>query len=827
MNKGGLKSMKSKILKKLCSGLLALSMLTSPGIGQSVGELVGSGITVNAADTLTCGDYEYTVNSDNTITIKKYTGSGTEIMIPSSIDGKKVTSIGEMAFSYCKSLTSITIPNSVVSIEHAAFYYCHGLTSITIPNSVTSIGDESFFNCTELTSIAIPNSVITIGDSAFKYCQNLKSVNIPDSVTTIGFWAFSYCTSLENISVSAGNSVYSSKDGILFNKKGTEIVSFPCAKTIKYVIPDGVISIGSHAFSGCSGLAGITIPNSVTSIGVWVFEDCSNLTSITIPDSVTSIGNGTFYGCSGLTSITIPNSVTFIGSSVFNYCKNLKSITIPNGVTSIGYGVFSNCTNLTSITIPNSVISIGGSAFAYCHSLKSITIPNSVTSIGGSAFEHCNSLKSITIPDSVTSIGSRAFRDCTVLTSINIPNGVTEIGNYAFYGCYDLTIYGNKGSYAETYAKNNNIPFVEKTVVRTVSFDTKGGNTLNSIDLTNASKYGTLPVPQKRGYIFKDWSLNETTENKSLFEKDTDIYFQIPDCWRYNDDMIYYDSLIIYCHLWNTETDSSEKEPCIYPWKDEKEICTYVGNNIYKYTIPAGSDVNGVIFASNQFDQTNDISIGTVCANDMLIIPEPDNPIVSYTSSYGSADGYQDIILVGTGNNAGSVPTSITLYTGTGYWYEAEWTVNKEYKSMICDTTFMTLSDTNTAKNYNNYWLDKQDRIIDKPKNVKIKGYKFVDANTDIPLPISHNLYAVWENADLYYLSYNMNGGNGSIDSQDVYSNEKAIITNYQPTRTDYTFLGWSKQPDSVTAQYKAGNEISLSSNHYPQLKHKRIEYNS
>ena len=93
MNKGGWKSMKSKILKKLCSGLLALSMLTSPGIGQSVGELVGTSITVNAVDVLTYGDYNYTVNSDNTVTITKYIGTNITAIIPNSIDSKTVKSI--------------------------------------------------------------------------------------------------------------------------------------------------------------------------------------------------------------------------------------------------------------------------------------------------------------------------------------------------------------------------------------------------------------------------------------------------------------------------------------------------------------------------------------------------------------------------------------------------------------------------------------------------------------------------------------------------------------------------------------------------------------
>ncbi len=112
------------------------------------------------------------------------------------------------------------------------------------------------------------------------------------------------------------------------------------------------------------------------------------------------------------------------------------------------------------ITIPNSVTSIGDFAFTGCVNLTSITIPNSVTSIGWYAFYGCSSLTSITIPDSVTSIGDEAFKDCSSLTSITIPDSVTFIGNAAFDGCLsDLTIYGVSGSYAQTYAEENDIKF--------------------------------------------------------------------------------------------------------------------------------------------------------------------------------------------------------------------------------------------------------------------------------------------------------------------------------------------------------------------------------
>ena len=233
------------------------------------------------------GNLYYETLSSNTAKVVGYIGNPTSVSIPTLIqyNGKQytVTSIGEEAFDWCTSLTSITIPNSVTSIGEGAFYYCSSLTSVTIPNSVTSIGSYAFYNCSSLTSVTIPNSVTSIEYSAFSRCSSLISVTIPNSVTSIESYAFSDCSSLTSI-----------------------------------VIPNSVTSIGKSAFYGCSSLTSVTIPNSVTSIGDNAFNGCSSLTSVTIPNSVTSIGKSAFDGCSSLTTvickaILVPST----GESVF------------------------------------------------------------------------------------------------------------------------------------------------------------------------------------------------------------------------------------------------------------------------------------------------------------------------------------------------------------------------------------------------------------------------------------------------------------------------------------------------------------------------------
>ena len=162
-----------------------------------------------------------------------------------------------------QNIESYVIPTSVTSIGDNAFTVCRSLSKIVIPSSVTSIGSGAFSFCRSLSDIIIPSSVTSIGDNAFRYCSSLSDIVIPSSVTSIGKGAFSYCRSLPKI-----------------------------------VIPSSVTSIGDHAFDGCDSLSEIVIPSSVTNIGDWAFSGCDSLSEIVIPSSVTSIGDSAFYNCS-------------------------------------------------------------------------------------------------------------------------------------------------------------------------------------------------------------------------------------------------------------------------------------------------------------------------------------------------------------------------------------------------------------------------------------------------------------------------------------------------------------------------------------------------
>ena len=281
--------------------------------------------------TFTSGDWECYITDDGTLSIR-YLGNDNEVVVPEKLDGRKVTDIGDSAFAFCESLTSVTIPDGVTSIGGNAFCVCSSLISVTIPDSVTYIGESTFCVCTSLTSVTIPDSVMCIDGNPFVLCDKLTE-----------------------IVVSPDHMFYETIDGVLISKPDMKLVCYPCAfREETYQIPDGVMAIGNGAFHSCKALTSITIPDSVTSIGVLAFAYCGSMTSITIPDSVTSIGAYAFTGCESLTSVTIPDSVTSIGEGAFSFCGSLTSVTIPDSVTSIGDDAFAGCESLTATVGRNS-----------------------------------------------------------------------------------------------------------------------------------------------------------------------------------------------------------------------------------------------------------------------------------------------------------------------------------------------------------------------------------------------------------------------------------------------------------------------------------------
>ncbi len=433
-----------------------------------------------ADDSGSCGDnVTYTFNSATGVLSISGTGMMTDYQSKSYVPW----------YSYRSSVRSVIIGSGVTSIGEDAFYDCTALTSVTIPNSVTSIGFSAFYGCTALTGVTLPTSLTNIGQWAFEDCTSLTSVTIPNSVASIGEGAFANCIKMVRIEVDSGNTVFTTIDGVLFDKQKTKVLACPGRKAGTFAIPSSVTRICKGAFCGCTGLTSVSIPASVTGIGDQAFDGCTGLTSITIPDGVTSIAYRAFRRCTGLTSITIPASVTSIGYYAFDGCTGLTNVTIPVNVTTVNVGAFDSCTSLTSITFLNPNVIIGSADYHYdvfhgctatgftihgyaastaeiyavagnipfvsignlsgqcgdgvTWSLDPVTGVLTITGSGaisdyadaGSPFYNNDKIRTAVIEDGVTVIGRCLFEGCSDLTSVSIPATVTVIGYSSFRNC--------------------------------------------------------------------------------------------------------------------------------------------------------------------------------------------------------------------------------------------------------------------------------------------------------------------------------------------------------------------------------------------------------
>lgn len=413
--------------------------------------------------------------------------------------------------------------------------------------NVTSIGNSAFINCNVITGISIPNTVTSIGENAFKNCAGINQVSISQNVTYISSTAFIGCSSLASINVSPDNPSYSDVDGVLLNKEESELLVYPCAANgDAYTVPSTVITIKSYAFNG-SGLTSLTISHTVKNIAENAIIDCNGLviscyqyseahdyavgkglnynflaevnsiSIITPPTKLiylvgesliesglkvnASYTNGAnveiydytvselnssrvgretvtvyFHGfadsfevnvveaeetvydyvlinggseakITGYTGsggdISVPltidsYNVTQIGSHAFEHCVSISSIQLTNQITLVDDYAFAYCNNIESIYIPESVITIGNSAFYSCSGLTSIAGMSNVSSIGDWAFCYCTGITEMDIPHSIQSIGTYAFYNCSNLQTISIGRGVSDIGDSAFWGCDKL-----------------------------------------------------------------------------------------------------------------------------------------------------------------------------------------------------------------------------------------------------------------------------------------------------------------------------------------------------------------------------------------------------
>lgn len=525
-----------KLLCAVLSGIMAFSAFT-----------VAVPITASAAESqesvsATYGDFEYTLEDDFTCTITGYNGTASNVTIPSTIYGNKVTKIGYSSFEENNNLMSVTLPNSIKYIDHYAFRSCENLKSITIPNSVKTIGsgvfsgcislknitvpssvtelgsgvfdgcknlinanfsygikefsEYLFYNCISLTSINIPNSVKKVETDCFRGCTNLKSVSIGYGVEEIAFdWhpSFLYCNSLESITVNSNNKNFCSSDGVLFNKDKSEIKLYPKSKrNTNYIVPNSVkVLYCDDAMYGGN------------------FTDCKYLKTITIPSNVTriddyAVGYNTndwdFIKVSGFTIKGYKGTVAerYARNNDFNFVQlqvvptsvalNKTTLTLDIGKTS----------NLRATVYPSNA------------SNKKCTWSSSNTSVAtvdgnGKVTAKASGTATITVK---TSNGKTATCKVTVnlptpqITSLANTTGGIKISWNKVSGAYGYRLYYKpasggwkrfKDTTATSFTDSGVVP--NKTETYTIRCIDKNGNTISGFNSTGWSKKYTPAAP--------------------------------------------------------------------------------------------------------------------------------------------------------------------------------------------------------------------------------------------------------------------------------------------------------------------------------------------
>lgn len=451
-------------------------------------------------------------NTIKTIGINAFAGSTKLTSITLS---SKLTNIAYNAFAECTNLKSITIPDSVKTIASNAFYQCKNLSKVKFSDSskLTTIESEAFSGCTSLTSIKLPEGLSELGASAFENsgissaylpksitylnrrvfnsCKNLRSVTLPSNLKTIDDEAFFGCSALTEITLptslrEVGMDAFTDS-GLVKNQTGDFIIVGDTL-LLKYqgaassvTIPDNITVIGGWAFISNTNLQELTLGRNTISLSDRAFFHCENLEKITFNNSLESIGASTFSNCSALTSISLPDSLKELSHYTFLDCTSLSTIEFPKGKLSYGIDSFHNTkwyndyngdfviandgTLLgykgkdTSIVLPNTVKSLAPSALEYTQ-IKQATIPGTIKTIPYSLF-YFSTVENVTFEYGVTEIGSGCFEECYSLKTVRIPETVTKIGDNIFFreeaGSTIVVIICKKGSYADKYAKANNL----------------------------------------------------------------------------------------------------------------------------------------------------------------------------------------------------------------------------------------------------------------------------------------------------------------------------------------------------------------------------------
>jgi len=299
--------------------------------------------------------------------------------------------------------------------------------------------------------VVFEEGVTEISNYAFAWMGELKHVSFSSTVSAIYDSTFVSCMSLQTFEVADNNQYFSSDDtGVLYDKNKTTVMQYPSGNPeSSYTLPASVTQFNTRAFTGARNLEEIEVEGGNTAFssvnGVLFNFDKTKL--VIYPRGREN------------NSYTVPDGVTTIGEFAFEGANNLTNVNFPDALTTIEHMAFGDCFALTEVVLPDTVTVVESQAFTGCMNLREATLSANLTEIDSETFAFCETLEEIEIPDGVTAIWHYAFYRCTNLSRVVIPASVETIYDEAFGECDNLTIFGYAGSYAQTYAEENNIPF--------------------------------------------------------------------------------------------------------------------------------------------------------------------------------------------------------------------------------------------------------------------------------------------------------------------------------------------------------------------------------
>ena len=426
------------------------------------------------------GNFQYSV-TNGLATVTGYTGSDTDVTVPSTLGGYPVHTIGRGVFAHNNVIQSLTISEGIRKVTTEAIYYCYKLKAIHYSSTVQLHSFEAAglspvpYGCEKMETVTVaegntsvtvydgvlytkdmstllylppadprevlqvPNGVTAIGSDSCRDNTNLKKVILPDTVESIGYWSFIHSSNLEEINI---------PDNCTF------IGQYAFQDTaLKSIHIPAMTEIVPGAFSSGCPLETITVDpenplyyavdnvlfqRAYDGIALIKYPAGNKRTSYSIPEGVKRIAQYSFSDAEYLEQVVLPEGIAKIETYAFENNKKLKRLEIPDSVQLIENSAFWGCTSLENITLPNGLTIIESTLFNKCSSLSEITIPEGVSKIERSAFENCGSLKKVVLPSTIKEIADYAFSGCSSLVEIKIPESVTSIGSQALAWCTKL-----------------------------------------------------------------------------------------------------------------------------------------------------------------------------------------------------------------------------------------------------------------------------------------------------------------------------------------------------------------------------------------------------